>query len=182
MELQSTLDTCPSLLGPYLRTFPAAMLEARPTYNLLQTYSLISVVLRKVPVAPFSLGVGEVEIGRGGRRAPDVMLSTVMPMALGKKDLTKGVLSVNSLLQVKRGCVFFAVTLLARDCRFRLRASRLLQRNNSENDCPVGLLSLKQVGARVVVGAFTFGCVGVWCFKGVFSLGYLMNDLQGETL
>lgn len=104
---KSTLDLCPSLLGPYLRTFPAAMLESRPTYRLIQTYSLLSVVLREVPVAHHysasavgsSHGAG-VESAKGGGRAGEALLCTVMPMALSKKEFTKGVLSGNSLLQV----------------------------------------------------------------------------------
>lgn len=60
--------------------------------------------------------------GTGARRTGNIgvgveMLATVMPMALSKKELTKGVLSGNSLLQVgapawvrsmKRGIMAFA--------------------------------------------------------------------------
>lgn len=92
---QSTLGTCPSLLGPYLRTFNAAMLEARPTYHLLQTYSLVSVLLREVPVVS-SLSSAAGDSGNAGQHA---LIATVMPTALNKKELTRGVLSGNSLLQ-----------------------------------------------------------------------------------
>eukprot|EP00904_Undaria_pinnatifida_P005575 jgi/Undpi1/2147/HiC_scaffold_12.g05533.m1 len=116
--LLSALNTCPSLLGPYLRSLSLGMLEARPTYHLLQTYSLLSVVLRVVPVARSPNGdvaaavgaaaaAAEAAVG-GGRgaggsmgegKAGEVLLSTVMPAALSKKELTKGVLSGSSLLQ-----------------------------------------------------------------------------------
>lgn len=92
---QSTLGTCPSLLGPYLRTFN--VLEARPTYRLLQTYSLVSVLLREVPVARVS-SAGE-DGTAGGNSAGQALIMTVMPAALNKKELTRGVLSGNSLLQ-----------------------------------------------------------------------------------
>ncbi|CAM9692968.1 unnamed protein product [Laminaria digitata] len=96
--LLSTLGTCPSLLGPYLRSLSLGMLEARPTYHLLQTYSLLSVVLRTIPVARSASGDLTAAAG-------EALLTTVMPAALSKKELTKGVLSGNSLLQV---CVLCA--------------------------------------------------------------------------
>lgn len=100
LSVQSTLGTCPSLLGPYLRTFKTKMIEARPTYQLLQTYSLLSVVLREVPVPRlFTAGEdGGVSAGRGDKTGQSLCLS-VMPTALNKKELTKGVLSGSPLLQ-----------------------------------------------------------------------------------
>ncbi|CAN0527350.1 unnamed protein product, partial [Ectocarpus sp. 8 AP-2014] len=97
--LLSTLVACPSLLGPYLRTFNTAMLEARPTYRLLQTYSLLSTVLRKVPVAGSSRSGEDDDGGGGAAAAGQVLFSTVMPAELNKKELTRGVLSGSPLLQ-----------------------------------------------------------------------------------
>ncbi|CAM9715239.1 unnamed protein product, partial [Ectocarpus sp. 4 AP-2014] len=94
-----TLVACPSLLGPYLRTFNTAMLEARPTYRLLQTYSLLSAVLRKVPVAGSSSSSEEDGGGGGAAAAGQALFSTVMPAELNKKELTRGVLSGSPLLQ-----------------------------------------------------------------------------------
>lgn len=101
---QSTLGSCPSLLGPYLRTFNAAMLEARPTHQLLQTYSLISVVLREVPVPRLVVAAGKDGASGGGGdggtdKAGQALFFSVMPTALSKKELTKGILSGSSLLQ-----------------------------------------------------------------------------------
>lgn len=81
-------------MGPYLRSFPADVLQARPSYQILQTFSLLSTVLRE---APF-ISVSSTRAAGGGG---DVLLAMVMPLALNKKELTKGVLSGNSLLQVR---------------------------------------------------------------------------------
>ena len=75
------------------------MLEARPTHQLLQTYSLISVVLREVPVPPRLLVAAKHGGGGGGDNPAQALLFSVMPSALSKKELTKGVLSGSSLLQ-----------------------------------------------------------------------------------
>ncbi|CAN0236215.1 unnamed protein product, partial [Hapterophycus canaliculatus] len=114
-----TLGTCPSLLGPYLRTFNAAMLEARPTYHLLQTYSLISVLLREVPVSR-SFSAGE-DGGGGGGSAGHALMSTVMPAALNKKELTRGVLSGSSLLQAVT--MDLMASILDRSARVAARAA-----------------------------------------------------------
>lgn len=114
---QSALRTCPALVGPYLRSISAEVLQARPSYQLLQTYSLLSFVLREAPVslvvdkgrpaAPAwrhgyetGSGVEAFILGGRGRSGGEVLLATVIPLALSKKELTKGVLSANSLLQV----------------------------------------------------------------------------------
>lgn len=78
------------------------MLEARPTYRLLQTYSLLAMILREVPVARLAGGGNGSSgwSGGSGGRAGEALLSTVLPGALGKKELTKAVLSGNALLQV----------------------------------------------------------------------------------
>lgn len=80
------------------------MLEARPTHQLLQTYSLVSAVLREVPV-PRSLVAGKDSSGSGGGgggggdNPGQALFFSVMPTALSKKELTKGILSGSSLLQ-----------------------------------------------------------------------------------
>lgn len=102
---KSALRACPALVGPYLRSFPAVVLQARPSYHLLQTYSLLSVILREAPT-PSLGGEGSptAAAAAGAKRGgSDGLLAVVMPMSLDKKELTKGVLSGNPLLQVGAG-------------------------------------------------------------------------------
>ncbi|CAN0203319.1 unnamed protein product, partial [Scytosiphon promiscuus] len=167
--LLTTLGTCPSLLGPYLRTLNAAMLEARPTYHLLQTYSLVSVLLREVPVA-CSLSTGEDGGGGGGSNAGHALMSTVMPTALNKKELTRGVLSGNSLLQ--------ALTSLLRQRMPEWRLLSLLDRyarteHDAAENTPLGMVLRREDpgyekdggeegDAAAAAAAVVEGEAGVW--------------------
>lgn len=96
------------------------MLEARPTYQLLQTYSLLAAVLREVPVArSFAAGEGGggglgVGVGVGDSTGQALFLS-VIPTALSKKELTKGVLSGSPLLQA--ATMNLMASVLDRSCR-----------------------------------------------------------------
>ncbi|CAM9407857.1 unnamed protein product, partial [Choristocarpus tenellus] len=101
------LQRCPSLFPGYLRvSFVSASLEPKATYRCLQTYTLLSNLLREVPLdlslvenASTSTNSNGKTLGSQVVLSPETLLGGVMPPGLGKKELTKGVLSGNALLQ-----------------------------------------------------------------------------------
>ncbi|CAM9483579.1 unnamed protein product, partial [Chrysoparadoxa australica] len=82
----------PALVPHYLRSLSRDLLEAKPSSRCLQAYSFVSQLLREAPAV-----AGDTASLRS--LPPAALLALVIPSALCKKELSKGVLSPDAELK-----------------------------------------------------------------------------------